>query len=203
MLCPPETLAELRAGDAVAVLVRCGDVQADERDHIAAAALRILTGRGDIAIGRRPSGRPRLDPPYPELGVSMSRRGDLLLVGFSPTRAVGVDIEADSPGLDPGTLAADHFSTAEAAAIAALRPEAARDAFLRAWVAKEAALKLTGRGIYDGVREPELAHVLDRLCVEQDVVLLCATPRLPPMQVVVRRHEQEGVPVHCALAVQV
>jgi 4'-phosphopantetheinyl transferase len=200
-LSPDEPLAVLRAADAVAVLLACGDVSEGERDRVASHALCAVVGMRDIVIGRRPSSRPRLYPPYHELGVSMSRRGGLLIAAFCATRPVGVDVELDSPALEPVALSADHFSTGEALAIAALPPPTARDVFLRAWVAKEAALKVTGRGIHDGVDEPDLSGVLDQICQEDAVALLQASARLPALHVVTRTLESDGASIYCALAV--
>jgi 4'-phosphopantetheinyl transferase len=97
--------------------------------------------------------------------VSLARRRSLMLAGFSPTARVGVDLEIADTGtnIDPVRLAVDHLSTGEAARIAAAPPPEARDLFLRLWVAKEAVLKLTGRGVYDGMHKPDLALALDRL----------------------------------------
>lgn len=121
-------------------------------------ALRRGLGNADIALTRRASGRPSLGPPCHELGVSIARRCGLLLAGFAPDRAVGVDLEAGNAvsSAEVVRLAKDHFAIREAAAVAGRLDEAARDLFLRLWVAKEAALKITGRGIYDGMDEPDL-----------------------------------------------
>lgn len=151
----------LRLGAATAVLIGDAPAGAGARDRLAAAVLRQATGRGDITIGRRPSGRPRLDPPYCELGVSLSRRDPLLLAGFAAQAAVGVDLELDdgARSLDAAGLARDHFSCDEAAILSDLPSTGTRrDLFLRLWVAKEAALKATGRGVFDGLQQPDLAQ---------------------------------------------
>lgn len=165
---------------AMAVLLPLRSDDRHERDAIASAALRRATGRADITIARRPTGRPRLEPPYPELGVSIARRGGLAVVGFSASAEVGVDIEAigSASPLDPRRLASDHFAAAEAAAIASLAPDAARSAFLMLWVAKEAALKTTGRGVFDGLDQPDLSASLDRL-LGGDVVRVAPSAALP------------------------
>ena len=198
----------LAIGAAVAVVSSAAGDTAAARDRQAQSALRHRSGRHDIAIGRRPSGRPRLLQPYPELGVSLSHRDDLLLAGFSPTAAVGVDLELDLPDndgpvFDYGRLAADHYSPAEAVAIARLGAAAGRDAFLRLWVAKEAALKITGRGIHDGLAEPDCGHLLETLAQEGcAVVSLQRSPRLPAVRLSVCRVLLPRHPaIYCALAV--
>lgn len=192
----------LRSGAAVAVLV-CGVGDgAQLRIEAAQRALRLHTGRTDILIDRRPSGRPRLAPPYAELAVSLSHRGDLLLAAFSPAGPVGADIEIDAPGLEPKVMAADHFSSGEAAALVRLGEAGARDLFLRLWVAKEAALKVSGRGIFDGVGEPDLAAHLDRLSRDGSEVRLSSSVRLPALTITTRRLAQSARPtIYCGLAV--
>lgn len=196
-----EPLAVLRAADALAVLIACEAVSQGARDLLAGRALCAVTGANDIVIGRRPSGRPRLDPPHCELGVSISRRGGLLLAAFCATRPVGADVEVASPALDPVVLSADHFSTAEAKIIAAMPPQTARDMFLRAWVTKEAALKVTGRGIHDGIDEPDLSRVLDQIGGETGNALLPASARLPALHIGTRMLGAGGGSIYCALAV--
>ena len=159
------TLAALEVGDAMAVLVPCDGLGSQGRDFAATRTLHRVTGRSDICISRRPSGRPRLLPPYPELGVSLSSRSGWLLAGFSPGAPVGVDLEsaASLRPADAARLAGDHFAAGEATAIGTLAPAAADDLFMRLWVAKEALLKTTGRGVFDGVAEPDLSGVIDML----------------------------------------
>ncbi len=192
----------LKVADAMAVLVRPAPGGREERDQAAQAALRGATQRDDLLIYRRPSARPALKPPYHELGVSLSHRADLLLAGFSPDKAIGVDIEiGDDRGFDPITFAADHFSPGEAAAIAGLDIVPALDTCYRLWVAKEAALKISGRGIFDGLDEPDLAKHLDCVRINGATVRLDAGSRLPAIAVsVVRLAAPAEEPTYCALA---
>lgn len=195
-------LTVLAIGSAQAVLCVGAAPTPAARDREAQSVLRGKTGRPDITVCRRPSGRPRLEQPYPELGISLSHRGDLLLAAFSPTAEVGADLELDTPDLDAHRLARDHYSPAEANAIARLQADAARDAFLRLWVIKEAALKVTGRGIHDGVREPECAHLLDMLSHDGAVISLPPGPSLPALQLATRRLLLPARPtLYCAMAV--
>lgn len=155
--------------------------------QLASEYLTAATGR-TIIVSQRPSGRPKLDAPHPELGVSLSYRDGALLVGYSPARNVGVDIEPDDETLEPLQLARDHFAAAEAEIIAREKSAAAqRDLFLRLWVAKEAALKATGRGVYDGLDEPDFSGALVTLCNDGAVVSFTASPRVPAGMVAVMR----------------
>ncbi|NEI71803.1 4'-phosphopantetheinyl transferase superfamily protein [Rhizobium lusitanum] len=192
----------LTVADAIAVLVRPAPGGREARDEAAQAALRSAAQRDDLFIYRRPSDRPALKPPYHELGVSLSHRADLLLAGFSPDTAVGVDIEIeDSHDFDPVAFAADHFSKGEATAIAAFDTPAALDACYRLWVAKEAALKISGRGIFDGLDEPDLANQLHLVRIDGAAVQLEAGSRLPPIALsVTRLAGTTDRPVYCALA---
>ena len=121
---------------------------------------------------------------------------------FSPDGPVGADIELDDADLDAARLAADHFAPGEASAVAAASGPARRDLLLRLWVAKEAALKLTGRGIHDGADEPDLSGVLATLAHDGAAIALPAGRRLPALSLAVRRLSCPGpVMVYCALAV--
>ena len=206
-------VAVLAIGSAIALIADGIPDDRTTRDRAATTALRQGTGRGDIVIERRESGRPRLRDPYPELGVSMAGRGDVLLIGFSPDARVGVDLEPEEsvPIADVARLAADHFSIEEARAIRSAGADMrARDLFLRLWVAKEAALKLTGRGVFDGVGEPEFSTQLDRLLIDDAVIDAPSSSAHPQFRVAVRRVMGErdardiGRPPgthYCALAV--
>ena len=196
------SLPVLRVGCALAVLL---DGVADDpaaRTAAATSALRLAANRPDIAISRRESGRPRLAAPYRELAVSLSHRGQWLLAAFASDRDVGTDIEIDIPTLEPLLLARDHFAQTELHAIASLSDAAARDAFLRLWVAKEAALKVTGRGIHDGLGEPDLATHLPGLQQDGAGIALAASARLPALRIAVCRVTPGSGPViYCGLAV--
>jgi 4'-phosphopantetheinyl transferase len=109
-------------------------------------ALRTLLGR---YLGTEPTalrfaadsrGKPRLDPPQ-KLLFNVSHSGAAGLIAIGATE-VGVDIEAIKPRRDLEGLAKRVFTARERDAISgdAL-------AFYRHWVAKEAFVKATGRGV--------------------------------------------------------
>lgn len=192
----------LAIDSAVGVLVATAERGQAERDALVESHLRALTGRADIDIERRPSGRPRLAPPYLELSISLSRRDGLVLAAFSPDRRVGADLESYSLDLDVVSLSRDHYAPAEVKVIEDLDLAAARDVFLRLWVAKEAALKITGRGIYDGLGEPDCASVIDRLHCDGAIAVLPASARLPALRLAVRTCRAHDALIYCALAVE-
>lgn len=197
--------ATLRIGRSAAALLSCHAPRSAERDQIATTALRTLANDDRLTIARRPSGRPRLLPPYPELGVSLSHRRGLLLAGFSPDSQVGVDVETAAPGLDAPRLASDHFAAGEAAAVAqaaAASAEDARDLFLRLWVAKEAVLKATGRGVYDGLDAPDLSARVPALHRDGAVFDCPASARSPAAVFALSRSRvADGTLAYIALAV--
>lgn len=189
-------------GPATAVLVAETLRIATARDEVAAAALRRATGRGDISIGRRQSGRPKLGLPYQALGVSLAAREGLLLAGFAPRHTVGVDLEVDGPAIgdNPVALARDHFAAGEADALCRLGKADARDLFLRLWVAKEAALKATGRGIVDGLHWPDLTLFCEHL--RAGVLIRVTSPQATALEITLA-NVATGVSgtAYCALAV--
>jgi 4'-phosphopantetheinyl transferase len=188
-------------GTAQSVLIEHVPADPGVRIAVAEARLRQTSGRADIVVDRRPSGRPRLNPPYPELGVSLSHRSDLLLAAFSTDTHVGTDVEVEAPDLEAARLAADHFSPGEASAVARMTAVSARDLVMRLWVAKEAALKLTGRGVFDGMTEPDLAGSIDALLIDSKPFSVAARERLPALRLAVRRLVvTDGRRVYCALA---
>lgn len=103
-----------------------------------------------VVINRSIRGKPVLDASaHPEpLLFSMAKSGDRLLIGFSTTADVGVDLEpAARKTHRPLALAHRYFSRAEAAALDSLPPGQVDRAFMRAWACKEAVVKASGQGI--------------------------------------------------------
>ena len=188
---------------AVAFLILTPPPTQSARDECASALLRCYTGDARIVIRRRPSGRPRLDPPYPQLGVAMSLRPGGMLIGFNPFGAVGVDIErADSvPASEVVRMARDHFSAAESKAVTSLDVDAACRLFLRIWVAKEAGLKLTGRGVFDGLAQPDLGSCLGAIASDGVVLAVPAGSHVPALEIALRQVSLPGGALaYCALA---
>jgi len=131
--------------------------------------LRLLLGAyldlpgKSVRLVRNPKGKPVLDHSvHPEtLHFSMAKSGDRLLIGFSASHPLGVDLEpAERRAHRALGVARRYFSAAESAALAALPPEQRDAAFLRAWACKEAVVKSSGLGI---------ANQLCRFTVETDL----------------------------------
>jgi 4'-phosphopantetheinyl transferase len=123
-------------------------VEDGRRNYVAArAALRALLGgylRQDPAAVRFSAGaqgKPRLDHPS-LLQFNVSHSGSAGLIAVASEAAVGVDIEEVKPRADLGGIARRVFTEREREAIAGDEL-----AFYRHWVAKEAFVKATGRGV--------------------------------------------------------
>lgn len=110
---------------------------------------------GELAFESGPNGKPFLvGAGAPDF--STSRSGDLVLVGVTRGRALGLDVEQPDPRLlraeELSRLAARVLGTGERQAFARLAPRERGPAFLRAWTRKEAWLKASGVGL---AREPD------------------------------------------------
>lgn len=96
-------------------------------------------------------GRPELEPALNPAGVvfSVSHVPGLVVLAFALRRRLGVDVETSQRVGDWRALASRALSVRERAVLAALPPGSQTAGFLRAWTAKEAFLKATGRGLTD------------------------------------------------------
>ncbi|BCB89156.1 4'-phosphopantetheinyl transferase family protein [Phytohabitans suffuscus] len=110
-----------------------------------------------------PHGKPEVDG----VRVSLSHSGDLAAVALTPARAVGVDVQRHTPGLDTLAMSARYFPEGEADLVAASAERAAD--FARLWARKEACVKATGGRLAQGLSLPVAAgpvvggvyHVVD------------------------------------------
>ena len=118
--------------------------------------LRLLLGAylglpgKSVRINRSDRGKPVLDATsHPEeLHFSMAKSGDRLLLGFSTTHHLGVDLEpANRRAHNPLGVARRYFSTREAEALSSMSGAELDAAFLRTWACKEAVVKASGEGI--------------------------------------------------------
>jgi 4'-phosphopantetheinyl transferase len=110
------------------------------------AALRTLLGRyldkdpAAFRFAAGPQGKPRLDPPS-LLQFNVSHSGEVAMIAVTRERDVGVDVEQIKPRTHLDGVARRVFTAREREAIDG------DPAFYRHWVAKEAFVKATGRGI--------------------------------------------------------
>lgn len=100
-----------------------------------------------LRFGREAKGRPfLLGDGVPDFNLSDTDGGTL--VALCAHGRVGVDLERMDREPAVARLARRYFAPDEADALAAMDVDAARQAFLRLWTAKEASCKSTGTGIF-------------------------------------------------------
>ena len=94
-------------------------------------------------------GKPELldDQRRSATSFNLSHSGELALYAFTTIGPVGIDIEVARRAIDAVALAERAFGPEAAERLGRLEPDARQREFLRAWVRREAALKLAGRGI--------------------------------------------------------
>jgi len=118
--------------------------------------LRLLLGAylglpgKSVRINRQNRGKPELDATIhdQELHFSMAKSEDKLLIGFSTSSHIGVDLEpARRRARDAMGVARRYFTPAEAESLASTAPADRDAAFLRVWACKEAVVKASGQGI--------------------------------------------------------
>jgi 4'-phosphopantetheinyl transferase len=110
-----------------------------------------------VPLRRQERGKPFLSG-GPEFNLSHSAGQVFAAVASQP---VGLDIESATRPVDFTGLAAKFFSPAEQDRIAASPPESRNRMFLRHWVCKEATVKLSGDGIFHGLRDVEVFFASD------------------------------------------
>ncbi len=118
--------------------------------------LRLLLGAylglpgKEVVINRQNHGKPELDASVhgDRLHFSMAKSGDRLLIGFSTSDHIGVDLEpAGRRARNALGVARRYFTPGEADALEAAPPGLQDAAFLRVWACKEAVVKASGLGI--------------------------------------------------------
>jgi 4'-phosphopantetheinyl transferase len=103
----------------------------------------------DWVFSAGPRGRPEISAPrpLPPLEFNISHSADLVLLGVTSGRALGVDTEsiaareADIEGLDR------YFTPEESAALLSLAPPERRRRFFELWTLKESYMKARGMGL--------------------------------------------------------
>ncbi len=123
----------------------------DLRDRyiVGRATLRTLLARRlerpphDIAIERGTRGRPHVRD-VAGLDFNVSHSAGVAIIGFTTHQRIGVDIEHRARQLNVAGIARKFMSAAEQDVLAALDPDARREALLRLWTCKEAMSKATG-----------------------------------------------------------
>ncbi len=137
--------------------------------------LRFLVGRGllrlllgaeldlpaaQVKIAYGPFGKPEsvAPPGRPAPHFNVSHAGDLVVLAFSQTHPVGIDVE-EVKDADTESIARQVFRPAAYRAWLNLEPAARLDEFFVAWTRQEAALKALGLGFLGPADETATARV--------------------------------------------
>ncbi len=115
------------------------------REWLQGVAGHVVAG----GLRRDARGRPRLPTGMGDIGWSHS--AGRLLLAYSCSGTIGVDVERENRRVDALRIARRYFADEEIAALEALDADARSSAFLRLWCAKEAVLKAHGHGIAFGL----------------------------------------------------
>ena len=126
--------------------------------------LRALLGRyldrdpRTLRFALGPHGKPALCDegawPAADLRFNLSHSGPLALYAVTAVHAVGIDVEVARREIDELAIAARVLGREQAQRLSSLDPEARTRAFLRAWVANEAAVKCRGTGLAEPGENP-------------------------------------------------
>jgi len=181
--------------------------------------LRLLLGAylglpgKSVRVNRSQRGKPVLDASVhnSEIHFSMAKSEDRLLIGFSSSSEIGVDLEpVGRRAHNPLGVAQRYFNPAEAAALAAMPAGEVDEAFLRAWACKEAVVKASGMGIANQFAhfcvDTELSRPVSMLEFEDgppgDWVLTLVRPDSQFLGAVAIRGKVSGIQAYRLLAAQ-
>ncbi len=107
------------------------------------------TAARDLVFTLNGFGKPALPsaPGAAALAFNASHSGALALVAVARSGLIGIDVEQCRSLPDAMNIAAQFFSSAEAAALQALPPAQQQAGFFNAWTRKEALVKAHGEGL--------------------------------------------------------
>ena len=103
-----------------------------------------------VKINRSKRGKPSLDDSEHQSNMhfSIAKSGNRVLIGFSCTAKLGVDLEPIGRRAHaPLGVAQRYFSAVEARDLELTSPDRLDEAFLRVWACKESVVKASGQGI--------------------------------------------------------
>jgi phosphopantetheine--protein transferase-like protein len=121
------------------------------------AAMYMRSSPEQVEMHRRVRGKPYV-PGAPEF--NLSHTSGRMIVAFSAS-PVGIDVEAAGRGVNAGEVAKKFFSAEERERMRELDGPVRNLTFLRYWVCKEAIVKLSGDGIYYGLRHARVDLATD------------------------------------------
>jgi 4'-phosphopantetheinyl transferase len=94
----------------------------------------------------------------PGIRFNLSHADDVAMYAIASGGEVGLDIEATMRNVDVDGVARHAFSASECESLAALAPDARREAFFRIWTRKEAYVKARGEGLSYPTRSFTVSH---------------------------------------------
>jgi len=111
----------------------------------------------ELRIGTGSHGKPYLADAA-DLRFNVSHAEDTAMYAIASGAEVGIDIEATMRNVDIDGVARHAFSASECEVLAALAPDARREAFFRIWTRKEAYVKARGEGLSYPTRSFTVSH---------------------------------------------
>jgi len=173
---PPDAalLASLRAHlstDEHARLARLQRTGDQHRFLIGRALLREVLGAhlkqppASLVFRAGPAGKPFIvtPPGTAPLHFNLSHSGNLVLVAFSATHEVGIDVERLDPSTDCAAVAERIFPPDDYRAWSSLPPAGQLPAFFQLWTRHEARLKALGHGLAES---PDDASIAALPCID-------------------------------------
>jgi 4'-phosphopantetheinyl transferase len=100
----------------------------------------------EIKIAYHEQGKPFF-PDFPTLKYNISHGGDLIVVAFSETSEVGIDVESSHRKVNLD-IVKRYFTASESTFIDNLPQNRQSEYFIRLWTIKEAYLKMLGTGLF-------------------------------------------------------
>jgi 4'-phosphopantetheinyl transferase len=116
---------------------------------------------GSLCFMKSAMGKPELAPApgEPMINFNLSHSAEMMLVGVSRDRRIGVDVELISPRIDLLRIAERYFTAEETAFIRAAPADQQGESFITLWTYKEAYLKAVGCGLSGGLRMNPLPEI--------------------------------------------
>jgi phosphopantetheinyl transferase len=104
----------------------------------------------EMCLSYLPGGKPFFE--HEVLHLSLSHTDDQLIMAFAHF-AIGVDVEMTNRNVSMEAISRRYFEPSECVALANCSESDRRTMFFRMWVRKEAAVKMTGEGLSEGLRK--------------------------------------------------
>jgi 4'-phosphopantetheinyl transferase len=175
-----ENYRERLAGDERDRADRFHFAQDRARFTLGRAVLRQLLARylarDDFKLAANQHGKPYVVEPSGAIEFNVAHSGDLVLLGFTRGRIIGVDVERIRPDFATTEIAKRFFAPDEAAIVTALPEPDRAQGFFNCWTRKEAYIKAHGLGLSLPLHSFSVAFTAD----EPPALLRVADDRAAP-----------------------